>query len=148
MTFCEAKKRIVTIIINPSLFSLPFFFSLTLSIYKAQGRKRPLVSLLVNKQSSCNSFAKMVWKSVLWKALSPFLPRLPLLQPDRLIAEANENIPVFFRLRAFVWHLSGWPSGCGVSSHAVGWERRQPSRTAQPSLSCESSTDADEQVAR
>lgn len=83
--------------------------------------KRPLASLLVNKRSSYNSFDKKVWKSVLWKALSPFLPQLPLLQLDKLIAEASEkNILVFFRLRAFVWHLGGWPSCYAVSSHAMG----------------------------
>lgn len=84
--------------------------------------KRPLASLLVNKQSSYNSFDKKVRTSVFWKALFPFLPCLPLLQLDKLIAEANENMLVFFRLRAFVWHLHQGPSCCGGSSHAMGME--------------------------
>lgn len=97
-----------------------FFFLLWYYQCRSQDIKRALTSLLVSKQSGYNSSDKKVWKGVPWKVLPLSLPTLRLLQLDKLIAEASENTRVSFRLRAFVWHLCGWLSCCGVSSHAMG----------------------------
>ena len=100
----EEKKKI------PGFFFTLFYFD-SISTWNP----RPLTCLLVNKQSSYNSFDKKV-------ALSPFLPWLSVLQADKLITEANENIRVSFQIRAFVWRLRGRRSCRGVSRPAVGNE--------------------------
>lgn len=99
---------------------LLLFFLLWYYQCRSQDIKRALTSLLVSKQAGYDSFDKKVWKGVPWKDLPLSLPTLRLLRLDKLIAEANENTRVSFRLRAFVCHLCGGLSCCGLLSHAMG----------------------------
>lgn len=105
--------------------SQSFFFTIFSDIINMQNaRLRKAPYIFVSKQTDQVQFYSFYKRC----ALSPLLPWLSLLQLDKLIAEANENIRVSFRVKAFVWQLCGWHSCPGVSSPDHLWPAGGPIR--------------------